>query len=464
MKFVVAVIVLIALYANALNIPKVVDGVEPTYNFFVVMKDSINMDMLAKAAYNMTRDEHGIFVHQSLLKFAEKSQSSIKKVLEDLNVSYKSFWISNSIFVENVKLSVLKKLAAREDVLEIRPNLEVRANPIKGDVAKSSNQNVQENIRYIHAPEVWAQGFDGTGVYIAVVDTGVQYDHVALNNNYAGFKSDGSYDHNYNWYDGVKSGSGSSCGYQLKVPCDDHGHGTHCTGTACGYGEGIGVAPKAKFRHCRSMSRGSGTLQQILDCLQWLVAPTDVDGKNPDPTKRSHVSSHSYGFSGNAGAEFHRATEAVVAAGIFFVAAAGNSGNFCGSLRGDPAKLDAVFSIGALGRMTNVLASFSSVGPTPTSTIKPNICAPGSSIFSSVPTNRFQTMSGTSMACPTVAGSIALFLTEGKGKPRDVQVVQNHFQQHAIQRPANVCGSSGVPNNYYGYGNLDCQQIILAKN
>ena len=87
----------------------------------------------------------------------------------------------------------------------------------------------------------------------------------------------------------------NSCGYNIVAPCDDQGHGTHTTGTAvsddagAGIGTGtnqIGVAPGAKWIGCRNMDAGNGRAATYTECFQFFLAPTDLAGQNPDPTKR----------------------------------------------------------------------------------------------------------------------------------------------------------------------------------
>ncbi len=92
-------------------------------------------------------------------------------------------------------------------------------------------------------------------------------------------------DHNFNWHDSIHSGGGT-CGVNSVVPCDDQGHGTHTTGTTVG-DDGtnqVGVAPGAKWIGCRNMDQGNGTPATYTECFQFMIAPTDLAGNNPNPT------------------------------------------------------------------------------------------------------------------------------------------------------------------------------------
>merc|ERR1712178_63648 len=275
----------------------------PSYSFFLKLKDNVNHKVIQSKTKTMTWAEQGDFVYRTLTSFHTVAAASIKKELNNRGLKYTSYWVANAIFVEGASRADLDFFATRKDVSFVEENQKIHLlEPIAEKVEKNLPEilEVQDNVAYHRAPEAWAKGADGAGVNVCHVDTGVQYDHTGLANNYAGKTSSGV-NHNYVWYDGFRSGGSTQCRGPLKEPCDDNGHGTHCAGTSVGYGRGIGLAPKAKFSHCRALSRGSGSLQTLMNCLQWLAAPTDVDGNNADPSKRPHVSSHSYGFASSAG-------------------------------------------------------------------------------------------------------------------------------------------------------------------
>jgi subtilisin family serine protease len=296
------------------------------------------------------------------------------------------------------------------------------------------------------------------------LDTGVAYEHPALWNQYRGNQG-GDIDHNYHWWDSVHE-TGSSCGADSRVPCDDNGHGTHTTGTAVGY-DGInyfiGVAPAAKWIACRNMNAGFGRPINYIECLQWTVAPTDLNGGNPDPGKAPHVIGNSYGCTIQEGCNkisLDEAVSNVLIAGIFMSVSAGNSGSGCATIGEPPAIVDGVCSVGALIRGQDMIASYSSRGPID-GRLGPTLTAPGSSVTSSYPPDRYASLSGTSMASPAVTGAIALLWQASPSLVRKIPETLAVLSQSCTMIESILCSSeSSHPNNVYGYGRLNIYDAI----
>lgn len=190
----------------------------------------------------------------------------------------------------------------------------------------------------------------------------------------------------------------------LTVPCDDYGHGTHVIGTmaASNFATGriFAVAPKSRWMACRSMDHGLGDLVTFLYCMQFMLSPTDVYGKNPDPSKRPHVLANSYGCSSYiCNNTFKQTTEACRAAGIVIVASAGNYGS-CSNINSAPAFYEATIAVGALAKNSDKVTKFSDRGPVTvdrSNRIKPDFVAPGDAVYSCTHRNRYTEMKGTSM-------------------------------------------------------------------
>ena len=136
--------------------------------------------------------------------------------------------------------------------------------------------------------QVWSQyGDKGEGIVVANIDTGVQYDHPALVNQYRGNNGDGTFNHNYNWFD--------AAGTSPNAPSDGNGHGTHTMGTMVGddgAGNQIGVAPGVKWIAANGCCPSDAAL---ITSGQWMLEPTDLAGQNPDASKRPNVINNSWG-------------------------------------------------------------------------------------------------------------------------------------------------------------------------
>ncbi|MCA1658092.1 MAG: S8 family serine peptidase, partial [Verrucomicrobiaceae bacterium] len=329
----------------------------------------------------------------------------------------------------------------------------------------------------MNAPSVWSSGFTGTGIVIGHLDSGARWTHNALKPHYRGWNGV-SADHNYNWHDAIHSGGGS-CGANSVQPCDDSGHGTHTAGSAVGddgLGNQIGVAPGARWIGCRNMDQGVGTPATYTECFQFMIAPTDSSGSNPNPSLRPHVVTNSWGCPASEGCVSRTELEMIVnntqAAGIFVDVAAGNSGPGCSSVSDAPAIYSASFTTGAFD-INNALVGFSSRGPSTyynPNLLKPNLSAPGVNVRSSTRTSdsSFGNLSGTSMAAPHVAGVVALLWSARPELSRDIAATTALLQDTAnpnVSAPVQTCGgtsSTQIPNNIFGYGRIDALAAVNA--
>jgi bacillopeptidase F len=270
---------------------------------------------------------------------------------------------------------------------------------------------------------------------------------------YRGTNADGSMTHDYNFFDGI---AGKAPAY------DDHYHGTHVAGTILGSTDSqvIGVAPDAKFIASKILSgSGSGTMQSVMKGLEWMLAPTDSKGQNPDASKAPDIISNSWGTNNGSLLAFQNLMKSFLAAGIEPVFAAGNSGPRPGTV-GSPGSYPEVISVAATDK-DNKVASFSSRGPSPVkgadgSDRKPDIAAPGHQITSSVPNGGYKTISGTSMATPAVSGVVALLLSKYKDLTHD-EVVK------AITTSARDIDTPGYDYNA-GHGLIDAAAALAAAD
>ena len=267
----------------------------------------------------------------------------------------------------------------------------------------------------IDAEKVWPTGNKGAGVDVAILDSGIDHDHPDLAANIAGgvYFAGGFWDEFFG-----RDGSTSPSAWN-----DNNGHGTHCAGIVAAVQNGtgvVGVAPQARLHAVQVLDdRGSGYTSDICQGLEW-CADHGID-----------VASMSFG--GGHTTSLRDACQAAGDAGVILVAAGGN-GYAAPVLY--PAAYDSVIAVSATDSGDN-LAGFSNVGP------EIELAAPGVSIVSTYAGGGYATMGGTSMACPHVAGAVALALGAGVSNARD------RLQDTAVDL--------GVPgrDSRFGYGRVD---------
>jgi len=242
------------------------------------------------------------------------------------------------------------------------------------------------SVPLLEVPAVWQAGVDGTGIRIAIVDTGLDVNHP----DFAG-RIGGTIDY---------SGEGFR---------DNNGHGTHVAGIAAGAGSRYrGVAPGATLYAAKVLrGDGSGMFSDVMAGVEWAVE------------QGVHVINLSLGSSGPSDGNdaLSHTCDAAVSRGIVVCAAAGNAGPGAGTV-GSPGAARLVITVGATDD-SDAVASFSSRGPTADGRPKPDICFPGVNIIApraggtsmGRPIDSLYTeASGTSMATPHATGAVALLL------------------------------------------------------
>jgi subtilisin family serine protease len=222
----------------------------------------------------------------------------------------------------------------------------------------------------------------------------------------------------------------------------------------------IGVAPKAKWIAAKGCESNSCSVNALLSSGQFILAPTRLDGSQPNPALRPDVVNNSW--SGGPTDTFYQATvNAWVASGIFPQFASGNPGSSCGAA-GAPGDYANTYSAGAYD-INNNIASFSGRGPSALGGgIKPNVSAPGVDVRSSVPTNGYGSMSGTSMASPHVAGTVALIISRNPALRGDINGIRSILDTTATDKSDLSCGGTAGNNNVYGQGRLNAFAAVGA--
>ncbi|MBI1745781.1 MAG: S8 family serine peptidase [Acidobacteria bacterium] len=422
-----------------------------TVTFFVVMKEKANSEM---ASGITDWDRRGEIVISLLKGVANRTQRPIFEIISRAGAEATSYWIVNTVKVTTKDLRLIEELAGHTDVEYLKADELLQIpDPISGS-AEPKIQGIEWGISKIRAPEVWQQfNIRGEGIVVANIDTGVKYDHPALVRQYRGNLGGGRFDHNYNWFDPSRICSPGT-------PCDNNGHGSHTMGTIVG-DDGdpgpnqIGVAPRAKWIAVKGCESISCSTSALLSSGQWVLEPTDLNGQNPRRDLRPHVVNNSWG-SGSGSDPFYR--ELVVNwrnAGIFPAFANGNPGSACGRV-GVPGAYPESFGVGATDSNDNI-AGFSARGPAAAfgNIVKPQASAPGVNVRSAWNNGNYNTESGTSMATPHVAGTVALMWSSNPAIVGDISTTSEILQTTARFRSSTQCGAAGPPNNVYGWGIID---------
>ena len=398
--------------------------------------------------------ERGWAVARTLKQTASDSQASVKAELDKAGVDYQAFWATNAIKVERGSLDLAEQLAGHSEVQSLWPEFQVKEpEPMTGKDVRQIN-SVEWGLANINADDVWSQyGVRGEGITVASIDTGVQFDHPALVAKYRGNNGDGTFNHNYNWFDAA-----GTCG---DAPCDLNSHGTHTMGTMVGddgAGNQVGVAPNAKWIAANGCCPSDAAL---IASGQWMLLPTDLDNQNPDASKRPNIINNSWGSTLPSNDPFMEDIElAWENSGIFGVWSNGNSGPNC-QTSGSPGSRTINYSVGAYD-INNNIASFSARGTGQDGTIKPNVAAPGVNVRSSVPGSGYSSFNGTSMAAPHVAGTVALLWSAAPALVGDVSATRALLDDTAVDHPASQCGGTDDDNNVFGEGQLDALALLNA--
>jgi minor extracellular protease Epr len=308
--------------------------------------------------------------------------------------------------------AAVEALRRNPNVAYIEPDFEVHLVPLaKPGPPPQPAETVPWGVEKIGAPSVWGS-YTGSGVRVAVLDTGIDVKHPDL-----------------------KVAGGASFVKGSKGYGDDNGHGTHVAGIIAALDNEIGVvgvAPGAELYAVKVLNKqGSGFISWVVAGIEWSIS------------SGMQIISMSFGSTSDS-TTLHRVITVAYSRGIVLVAAAGNSGPGYGTVE-YPAKYGEVIAVGATDA-SDKAASWSSRGP------ELELVAPGVSIYSTYKGGTYATLSGTSMACPHVAGTVALMLQKKPGlKPYEVR--------ERLQRSAVDLGSEGWDSTY-GYGLVNAYKAV----
>jgi subtilisin family serine protease len=399
-------------------------------------------------------DARGRAVYDALKATAEQSQKDTIAQLDAAGVDFQAFYGTNAIRVTAGSEQLALDLAGRSEVEALYPTRDYDVEkPTKGENVHQVNA-VEWGIANINADDVWSQfGVTGEGITVANIDTGVQFDHPALVAQYRGNNGDGTFTHDYNWFRAAGSCS--------TAPCDTNGHGTHTMGTMAGSDGGanqIGVAPGVNWIAANGCCPSDAAL---IASGEWMLAPTDLQGENADPSKRPHIINNSWGSTIPTNDPFMEDIQlAWAAAGIFGSWSNGNSGPAC-QTSGSPGSRIINYSVGAYD-VNNNIAGFSGRGAGQDGELKPNISAPGVNVRSSLPGSGYGSFNGTSMAAPHLAGTVALLWSAAPAMVGDIDATRALLNDTATDSESLTCGGTADDNNVFGEGRLDALALLSS--
>ena len=351
---------------------------------------------------------------QYIVQFSDLGALNKTDVLNSvLGENYKKIHLINGVVFKgsaNAVLALSKKFVIRQ--FEVDQIVTITDQP--GILGKPSGGGVQPaqvmgwGIATIKADQVWS-AYEGTGVNVAVIDTGIDLQHSDLN---------------------VLGGATfvpRSISYD-----DDNGHGSHVAGIIAARNNAIGVvgvAPEADLYAVKVLDkRGSGYVSNVILGIEWAI------DHNMDVINMS--------LGSNTGSQFlYDALEIAKIKGILSIAAAGNDSGPVDF----PGAYNNTVGVGATDQL-NKIAWFSSFGP------EIDVVAPGVNIYSTSKANDYKTLSGTSMATPHVAGLAALY------KERYPNATLDNFMK-ALEDSSFDLGDEGF-DFHYGHGLVDAQKLM----
>jgi len=431
-------------------------------------------EMRNKSSAFPIKEDKRAFVVGELKRFAEETQQGVIDFLSAFPAvsELQSFWIANFINCY-ADIEVIRELSIHPDVLLIGFDKEYQwlsEEKLPREIIDATRE-ITYNVQKVNANLVWnLLGYTGENIIVAILDTGVNYDHLDLKNR--------MWIHpNYPYHGWNVYGNNNN-------PKDDHGHGTHCAGTVAGDGTAgsqTGIAPGAKIMAVQVLDGTcKGTVPHTLAGLQFAV------------DKGAHIISLSAGIVGapdDVLILFRNAMVNVLEAGVIAAVAAGNEGinpqpPFCVTCPGScpppwlhpdqttTGGVSAVVCVGATDIDDNIYAA-SSIGPVTwqdvpgyddyhffpgMGLIRPDVCAPGVDIksCSHLKNSGYVFKDGTSMATPCVAGTMALMLSaHPELSPAEICEI---LETTAVRLPT----SSSPKGNVFGSGRIDAFAAVLA--
>ncbi len=449
----------------------------------IIFKSQIDIDKLNERGKNITDKQlrRSVLVDELKL-FSEEKQSDVMSILlaEERNnrvSDIRNHWLSNAITCTTNR-DVIFLLSEHPDI-ELIGIDGVTQCAVDNEQLTIDSEQLTDNVSMVNADKVWDLGYTGKGVIVAIVDSGVNYNHVDL----ADHLWDGGAqypNHGYNVIDNNND------------PMDNFGHGTHCAGTICGDGTSglaTGMAPDATLMCIKVLDDyGYGSTSSFNAGMEFAIE------------HQADIISMSIGVMNASVADKTLMRNTCVNAlqlGVIAAVAAGNDKNMMmvpvpnnvrtpgncpppwlhPDQQGNPGDLSCVVSVGAIDE-NETPYSEGSMGPvTWTDTqfndypynpniglIRPDVCAPGVMIqsLSHSSNDGYSVKSGTSMATPCVAGVMALLLEKQNDlSPADICMTLELTAKKFEDTKSNVTGS-GLIDAFKAITNLQKGHLTFS--
>lgn len=362
---------------------------------------------LAPAEGNKTRLIVGVNGEQGIFKLQETTAKHQATMVS--TVSIRGRVIAAVVEVPHTMVTRFVEAVRNTGLMSyVEPDMKVTTQFVPND----PSWNLQWGPQKIEADWAWNTTFGSSSVLVAVVDTGICYTHEDLASNYAAL--------GYDWVNNDTD------------PLDDHGHGTHCAGIiAAVCNNSVGIAGLAQVRVMA---------EKVLDYSGAGYWDWVANGIIHAVDQGARIISMSLGGYGDSEL-VHEAVKYAYDSGVLIVAAAGNDNT---NMKSYPAAYDEVIAVAATDQYDNT-AWFSNWGDWI------ELAAPGVDIYSTVPWG-YESLSGTSMACPHVSGLAALAMSQYPSKPRD-------WIRLWLRYSADDLGDPGF-DVYYGYGRINARKAI----
>lgn len=442
----------------------------------VVMEERMPQETMTALTEGLTRDERRLVVEQELSRLAERTQREVLAYLKERAAAgyaaeVKSLWLVNAV-AARADRETIERVSSLPGVAFVDWDEEVPVGALE-DVREGFADEIAWGVEKVRAPEVWKEGYDGTGIVVCVCDGGVNYNHRDLADHMwtkAGYPNHG------------KNFSGGDPNDTM----DRDGHGTHVAGTVASDGTAgsqCGVAPNATIMIAKLGSWESSWFE----AWQWAI--TEGADVITQSWSKKYPWSPLYG-------QHRRASEGILTAGVVHTNSTGNQGNDLSTyplpfnipapancpppwLHPDQKLREGKAGTMGVGSANSSDWRASSSGRGPASwdknrhaniapyddyhwdpgmgLLKPDVMAPGTSIKSCdyLNVSGYTSKSGTSMATPHVAGAAALLLDYlDTLPPAQIQKALELTAKPVSGRP------KGKKENDYGSGRIDVYEAL----